>query len=246
MAKSALRFVVGVLSFIFSKIEEGKAAAEDFSMLISKFEEKLYPLLEMVYQLDHQRAKKCFEKGETFETIEEYLMIILCMLVVKGFNDLSKGVPELSRLEFDLNVDDEDSQNLEKCLEVYPYDLKQALDEHVRIRDPLQPSVYSEEGEKSEEAKGEDEFPDFDEGVEESNEDFGSSPRFNNLYYQQNTQDYVSKDTFRRGESKMDYGQSKMKQSSEEKPGDFLEKVEKVLKSDSGKEQKSRGKGNSK
>jgi hypothetical protein len=228
MAKSSLRFIVAVLSTIFSNIEASKARQSDYSIFIQKFEEKLYPLLELVYQMDHQRARECFQKGESFETIEEYLMVVLCMLVVKGFNDLSRNIPELEHLDFDIKVDEDDSTNLERGLEAYPYDLKEALNENIKIRD-YQRSLTEGGNDKKEE-----DFPEYEEKAsQESKEDFNdSSPRFNNLYYQQQTKEYESKETQGNGQSNVQ-GQSEVPtQESEENirtNNQILNSIEEVL-----------------
>lgn len=231
---------MGVLSSIFAHVEALKSAPSDYVLFIAKFEETLYPLLEIVYQMDHQQARKCFQKGEAFETIEEYLMVILSMLVVKGFGDLSRDLPEVAHLEFDIKVDEDDSENLERCLETYPYDLKDALMEKIRIRDFRAESQFPETEADSTRPRStvgdrEEDFPDFEEKASgHSREEDDGSPGFNNLYYHQNTKEFESKDTFSRTNSNINKvsGIQKSKIGNEqEKNTQIFKKIQKVLSS---------------
>lgn len=213
MAKSSLRLLIGIQNAIFEKIQTGTYTQGDFIPFVSKFEEKIFPLLKLVYQKDHQTAKECHQKGEDIETIEEYLMVILCMLVVKGFGDLSRNVSQLESLEFDLDVDEEDSENLEKCIEIHPYDLKEALNEHVLMKADKKEVFLENREDDIKERKdepNENDFPEYEgHETEISDADYESSPRMVNNLYHQETKDFKSSDTFNRTKTNTQYSESR-------------------------------------
>jgi hypothetical protein len=153
--------------------------------------------------MEMNTANKCFEKGKGIDTIEEYLMVFLSMLLVKGFYQLSSNISAFERYNFDLEVNPEDSTNLETIMEMYQFDLFECLDEYVQIRSNTGYEAQKKESPRNEdsdikEAK-EDEFPDFDD--KKSEEEDYSTPNFNNLYYNQHTKDFKSKETYGRTES---------------------------------------------
>ena len=206
MAKSALRFFVTLLDRIINRIEGGTYSTTDFEVLISKFEEKLFPLVQFLYYMELNTANKCFDKGEDIETIEEYLMVFLSLLLVKGFFQLTSNISAFEKYNFDLEVNNENSENLETIMEMYQFNLMDCLEEYVKIK----PSTKSNDKElsnrgnseiKENKENKEDDFPDYDDHKSEEGDLDSDRPNFNNLYYNQQTKDYVTKDTYGRTES---------------------------------------------
>lgn len=241
MAKSSLRFFITLLNTIIVRVQEGSCSLLDYTALISKFEEKLYPLIKMMFDNELDWANQCFENEEPFETIEEYLMVFLCMLLVRGFFEISKDQPEFEGMHFDLNVDASKSANLETCVDFYPFELMEALEEHIRVKETSTSNKInksSQRGQSEIRPKPEDEFPDYNEDTPRSELEDSESPRFNNLYNNQNTREFQSKETFGRSDinnyKKQSTFGSKISQSRLKSDAEVLLAVEDAVRKEEG------------
>lgn len=127
MAKSAVRVLVSVLTFMYLKADN--EIVLEFGLFAEAFMNNLFPILKGFYELEHDTAIMKANQTEG-EFIIEYVMVVLGLMTLKKFSDFfQSGLSPQHQQALDSNIYEEDKQRLQEYVKVVENEVMDALEE---------------------------------------------------------------------------------------------------------------------